>query len=462
MKKNSYFLYSNIDELYRFLVSNMIYPANNQNSSFSLSRPGYIYITKKRFSKAFIFDKCQLGVMTPVILEVIVKTTRDKNMVTVSEDELLLSAPITFNSVVSIYYLDGELPLSLFNDAYLFRSLLNNQEFEYGDDLPSDLSSYKKELEECTNIKWDRIQGFYASRYCAMRSEFKAGKNLMIASNLDDVSALEMLGQNQKDYFSSVFAPSKKYFFKENCSESSEIVSFINSNYETLLSNKKIKSKYKNKELVERLFKACFDYKKGDNLLLLVDQFYANKICDIEHEASGDIFYLNELLFSENNEDLRLMFLLNSIVSKELEEAIDYLSNYNYLSSEEKKCILSMYGLCAGMSRLTILVKKKRPDLLLFSFNRAKKHFDSFVESGVNANDYFKFRDFVTDHLTRDGFNYVAYNREFELTYLKIMCANQIMMLFDLPKRMIGKEIIKFSTAEELHKTYLLAKRRNG
>ena len=462
MKKNNYFIYSNIDELYGFLVSNMIYPNNNQDSALSLSINGYIYLTKKRFPRNLIYSKCQRGVMGPVVIEVAVKAPRDKDAVVLSEDELLITVPVSFNSVVSIYYLDGEFPLSLFNDAYLFRSLLSERGFEYGDDLPSDFCVYQVEEKKNTYSKWDKLQGFYAARYAAMRSEFKAGKNLVLASNLDEESALELLGQSQKDFFADVFSSSKKYFFREDYRETSDCAKFINNNYSLLLSGKKMKGKYENKATIERMFEACKAYKKEDNLSYLIGPSFAEKINALEEESAGDFYYLKELLFFKESGIIRLAFLLNAIVSKEYEEALDFLSNFEMLSDLEKKCLLGMYGLCVGMSRLTISIKRRRPDLLLFSFNKTKKHFEEYIDSGISAKDYFKSRDFVVDYLTKDGFNYVAYNREFELNYLRIMCSNHLITSFDIPKRMIGKDIIKFSTAEELHRAFLLAKRRNG
>ena len=122
---------------------------------------------------------------------------------------------------------------------------------------------------------------------------------------------------------------------------------------------------------------------------------------------------------------------------------------------------MSLYGLSVGLSHLSISIKKKRPDILLFAFNRAKRYFGNYIDSSVSINDFFSSRECVTDNVLKDGFNYVAYNRDFEMNYLKIMFANKLTSLFGLPKGMIGKDLIKFTTAEELHKTYLLARKGN-
>lgn len=462
MKKNNYYLYTNVDELYNFLVKNAVYPSSNKEHAFSLSKRGYIYLTKKRFSKEFIFDTCRIGIMSPIVLEVSIKTSHDKNIVVVSENELLVSSIIPFNSVVSIYSLDGDLPLLLFNDAYLFRSLLSKKDFEYGEDKPTDLNYFPdKDIDDDLNNRWDKIQGFYAARYAPLYSEFKLGKKLMIASNLDEESANELLCQSQNSYFLAQFHPYKKFCFKEERDNSSQISIFINENFNNLLANKKIKTKFDGKDLVSNLFRSCLLFKKGDNFLSAFNEAINNAIADIDKEYQGDIYNLKSILFSEEKETIRFFYLLNMIVSKEYEDALDYLSNFDTLSTIEKKCLMGLYGLCVGMSRLTISIKKKRPDILLFAFNRAKGFFKDFIDSAVSVNDYFESREFVTDFVTKDGFNYVAYNRDFEMNYLKIMFTNKLNVLFKLPKGMVGKDLIRFTTSEELHRTYLLARKGN-
>ena len=462
MKKNNYYLYTNVDELYNFLVKNTIYPSSKETNALSLSKKGYIYLTKKRFAKDYIYSKCQLGIMSPVILELSIKTSHDKSVIVISDEELLVSSTISLNSVTRIYYLDGDLPLTLFDDAYLFRSLLSKQEFEFGDDLPIDLSEVvERDSDMELQNKWDKIQGFYACRYGSLRSEFKAGKNLMIASNLDEESAEELLGRSQKEYFLTTFAPFKKYFFKEDLNMPSQISIFINDNYDFILSGKRIKDRYENKELVISLFRACLSFKKGDDLLAVFDLLTSNGISEIEKDYKDDIFSLKSILFLEENETLRLFYLLNSIVDKGYEEALDYLSNFDKLSTIEKKCLMGLYGLSVGLSRLSITIKKKRPDVLLFAFNKTKKYFKDYIDSAINNNEFFSSREFITDNVLKDGFNYVAYNRDFEMNYIKIVFANKLASLFGLPKRMIGKDFIKFTTAEELHRTYLLVRKGN-
>lgn len=462
MKKSNYYLYTNIDELYGFLVKNAIYPSQKEANALSLAKKGLIYLTKKRFTKDFIYSKCQLGIMSPVILELSIKTSHDKNVIVVSDDELLVSSMIPFNSVIRVYYLEGDLPLTLFDDAYLFRSLLSKEEFEFGEELPSNLENIVEcDIDLDIQNKWDKIQGFYASRYGSLRSEFKAGKRLMIASNLDEESAVELLGQSQKEYFSTTFSPYKKFLFKEDSYTPSRISLFINDNYDAILSGKKIKNKDENKELVASLFSACLSFKKGEDLLSVFDLLTSNGISNLEKEYQGDIYGLKSVLFLEENETIRFLFLLNAIVNKGYEEALDYLSNFENLSSIEKKCLMGLYGLSVGLSRLSISIKKKRPDILLFAFNKTKKYFVNYIDSALNTNDFFSLRDFVTDNVTKDGLNYVAYNRDFEMNYLKIRFANKLTSLFSLPKGMIGKDLIKFTTAEELHRTYLLARKGN-
>ena len=462
MKKNHYYLYTNVDELYGFLVKNTIYPSSNEINALSLSKKGYVYLTKKRFTKELIYSKCQMGIMSPVILELSIKTSHDKEVIMISDDELLISSTISFNSVVRIYYLDGDFPLSLFDDAYLFRSLLSKKEFEFGEDLPSNLDNITElDVDLDVQNRWDKIQGFYASRYGSLHSEFKAGKNLMIASNLDEESAEEMLGHSQREYFLTSFAPHKKFFFKEDYNVPSRISVFINENYDAILSGKKIKNKYENKDLAFNLFRVCLAFKKGEDLLSIFDLLTSNGISELDKEYQYDIYSLKSVLFLEEKETIRFFYLLNAIVNKGYEEALDYLSNFDRLSNAEKKCLMGLYGLSVGLSRLSISIKKKRPDILIFAFNRAKKYFKNYVDNAVSINDFFSLREFVTDNVTKDGFNYVAYNRDFEMNYLKIIFADKLTSLFSLPKGMIGKDLIKFTTAEELHRTYLLVKKGN-
>ena len=462
MKKNNYYLYTNIDELYGFLVNNAIYPSAKENSALSLAKTGYIYLTKKHFSKDYIYNKCQMGIMSPVVLEVSIKTSHDKSIININDTDILVSSIISFNSVVSIYYLDGELPLSLFNDAYLFRSLLSDKDFEYGEDKQIDMDSIKNaDVDLSLSNKWDKIQGFFACYYGSVHSEFRAGKRVMIASNLDDDFALELLGESQNDFLRHEFPSFNKYYFEEKNSLSSEVSQILNTNIDNLLKGKKIKGKHQNNDFISNLFQSSILYKNGDELINSFYPIIREEMLKISQIYQDNIFSLKESLFKEGNDLLRFAYLLSTIIKKEFEEAADYLSNFENLSGIEKKCLFGLYGLCVGLSHLTLSIKKKRPDLLLFAFNRAKKYFANYVDSAVSVFNYFLYRDFITDHVIKDGFNYVAYNYLYELHYVKATLANKLISDFNIPIGMLSKDLIKFTTPEELHKTYLLVKGGN-
>ncbi len=467
MKKNCYLIYLNLNELYESLIHNAVFPVAKDGSSLSLSKPGYVYLTKKRFGKELIFERCRSGVYQPVILEVAVNLAHEKEAVVISEDDFLVSSPISLNAVNRIFYLDGKLSLSLFDDAYLFRSLLSESDFEYGSASLPDFSGIPDQESNRELLKrWDKLQAYFACRYRSGSSELRLGKGRMLYSNLDEDLAIELLGQTQKDFFIAEFGrrEMRMFFAEEAKAVPCPLADFMDANHEALLVGKRLKGG-EEKILSQRLYSACMGYEKGGSLLSAIDasdlvvSTLIESAQEFEKNYGDDIFESKTRLFAKEASSLRFLCLLSRIVGKRYDDAVNYLSNFPLLSNKERRCLLALYGLSVGMGGLSISIKKSRPDLLLFAFNRAKKHFKRYVDNAIPARDYLEKRQVFIDHLVKDGFNYIAYHRDAELRYLNAYARGIIQKETGLSDKSITKKIVGFVSEDELHKAFLKLKK---
>ncbi len=461
--KNNYFIYSNIEELYSFLINNTIYPDSDNLHALSLSKKGFIYLSKLNFSQKFIDQSCRYGVNLPLVIEVSIKNLKDKNLIKMDDGSLLTTKPISFNSVVSIYPCDDDIPVTLFNDLYLFRSLISNSKFEYGTVENYDLKQPTENHSEQENVKWDKIQGYYCCRYSDCKT-VKTGKKNQISAycNIDADLGSEILGYDLANYCYNAFGTSKYFDFKEpNCSD--RLFNFIDNNFDSLIKNKKIKNPGIDLCSINALYEACLKYKKGDTFLNLIGQDlllydYIFRVESIIRECGNSIYEIKKALINENS-FTRLIFVLDAILDKDYDNTLEYLSNFkDSMSDVEKRCILMLYGLCVGLSSLTRTIKKERPDLLLFAFNKTRKCFKEYIDNNINASKFFSLRNVTTDYVTNEGFNLLCFSKDYETDYINLWCKD-LLIRQGLPKEIISKELTKFKDNKQLHNAYLLIKK---
>lgn len=469
MKKNTYYLYTNTDEFNNFLIYNMIYPKFDESNSFSFKNKGYIYLTSKRFSEKFINDKLRVGVMNPIILEINIKIPKNKKIV-ISENEILLKDCISFNSITKVYALDKEQLFFLYDDLFLFKSLLSNEKFEYGEeDCLYDSTPFTI---ECDNSKileykmWNKVQAAYMTRYVNSNSSlYDKKKKILAKSNLDNISFFKVTNIDQNDYLCNKYNVKSQVIFPNDVRENSTLVKFIESNVNELIYELCEKNKKDNiilnfdSKLARKLFEVSFEYSRGDDLLEKIDgdnDFlnFRDFVKNIKMKYIDDIFELKSILLEYPAE--RFVFLLDQIVNKSLDDAINYLSNFN-ITILEINNLLTLYGLAVGVENLNLIIKRDRPELLLYGYNKAKLLFKSVVINNVSNEEYYQLRNIEIENLIEDGFNYKCYHEKFETLYIN----NKITEILSkyLPKQSINKNIFKSSKASITHTTYLKLKK---
>ena len=134
---NTYYLYINMDDLNRFLVENLIFPHNEEywgRRTLSLIYDNVLMLSKKKYNKEIIANYCNDGYTSAVVLELDLKLDK-ANIVYRDDDLLLINNIISFGNVKKIYNVFEEMPGFIFNDIYLFDSLVEEVFFDCGEDI---------------------------------------------------------------------------------------------------------------------------------------------------------------------------------------------------------------------------------------------------------------------------------------------------------------------------------------
>ena len=117
---NTYYLYINREDLNRFLLENLIFP---HNESFNGRR-----------TLSLMLDKlCNDGMISAIVLEVEIPKEVSKKVYE-NDEFLIINDIVSFSNVNRIFNVFEEVPNFIYNDIFLFNSLINDSLFSDNND----------------------------------------------------------------------------------------------------------------------------------------------------------------------------------------------------------------------------------------------------------------------------------------------------------------------------------------
>lgn len=472
----TYYLYINIDDLNRFLVENLIFPHHEEylgRRTLSLTYDNILLLSKKKYSREIIADYCNDGYTSAIVLELDI--VLDKANIMYKDDEILLiNDVISFSNVKSIYNVFEELPGFIFNDIYMFESLLKDNFFDFGEDtlniqeIEDKICPNKAEELKETIKYWSKIQGFYCARFGLLLEEKVEKKKLILKRNIDSDSFKYVCDLAYDDFIVMHYETKKKKQKQISFFDNETMTTYLNDNFEKIIKKVLTQDLEGNNEynFHEKLYSILLDYKSGDLIEILsnyecFDKQLKNIKC-LETRQMADIAFLKKY-FNENKDDRLTMtlFILSRIIDMDVDRAQAYINNFFIDKSEYEKELLAMYGLAKGMKGISITIKQK-PDTLLFAFNRTKKFFNHYVDVVKDYKDnYYKQRLYTPECLLKDGFDLKLFDEEHELDYINEKLRELIARQYGFEQKQINQKIIKNLKPGRLHKEFLKYKGEN-
>lgn len=466
---NSYYLYINQDDLNRFLVENLIFPYNEQFSgrrSLALSYNNCLLLTKKRASKDSIIKQCADGIIPAIVVEINANYDKSK-VVWQDSDSILINDVISFCCVTKIYCVNEKIPGFLFNDLYLFDSLVGDDFFQFGeDDLDlKNVINYNNTFDIDDIItKWSKIQAFYCARFGYLDDVQYNKKTIISRRNIDSDSFKYISDETYDDFVNNYFGVVSKKKSQPTLFDLE--TTFLNDNFEKLLSSIFIKNDDISTEWKKHLalYEILYNYKDGDSLksMILGKGIFEKEISilnTINKEQLSNIKYLRGF-FDDNSDRLAItLFIIVHFIELDIDKAKLYINNFTEHSEFEKE-LLSMYALAKGMKGISVVIKQK-PDTLLFAFNKSKKYFNCYVDICQSYKDYYLDRNYYPTIIMQDGFDLKIYDEKQELAYIRKDIIKELINKYDISEKLVNKIIkksIKGLKSKEIHNLFLKIK----
>ena len=461
---NTYYLYINRDDLYRFLIENTIFPHPTNylgRRTLSLALDNVLILCKERYNKESISKYCSDGFASPIVLEIEIDNS-DIGVTSYENGELLIINNIlSFNHVKRIHNVFEALPGFLFNDFYLFESLVCKELFECGN---KEYNPVNIELSNIKNLEnkifaYSKIQAFYCTRFGFLIDQTISKKKVTFRRNIDLDSFKYVSNISYEEFIAEYFEKSKKSNKQIGLFDNE--TTYLNDNYEILIKNALNNniSSYSN-DPYQYIYNVLFNYNYGDILYLFENNPLFNEalknINSLENSQKNNIAFLRKYFDNFNDDRITItLFILSKIIDKDLENAKLYINNF-FENSEFEKELLSMYGLARGMKKIDITIKQK-PDILLFAYNKTKRFFDDNFK--ISSDDYYIQRDYTTSCILNDGFDFKVYDEKLETEYINKKIISFVKDRYGIAEKSIAKKIIKNLKPKELHELFIRIKK---
>jgi hypothetical protein len=462
---NTYYLYINREDLNRFLLENLIFPHNesfNGRRTLSLMLDNVLIFSRKKYNNDIIEKLCNDGMISATVLEVEIPKEVSKKVYE-NDEFLIINDIISFSNVKRIFNVFEEVPNFIYNDIFLFNSLINDSLFSDNND-SLDLEFIKNiQLNmiddlTCKLKHFSKIQAFYCARFGFLLNENISKKKVVFRRNID-LDSFKYISNLSYDKFVDKYYEKNKKANKQVSSSDGE-TTYLNDNFENILSDVLHDTNINNnpyKELYEMLINF-----QSDNILEILSSKETFKnalkiISSLEWNQVNNISFLKQY-FNEINDDriTITIFILSRILEMDIGQARLYINNF-FDKSEFEKELLSMYGLAKGMKAISITIKQK-PDILLFAFNKTKKYFKDFVDTISDYNKYYAIRDYIPSCILCDGFDLKIYDEKAEYDYINKKLYYMIIEKYGLDEKTVAKKIIKNLKPKELHDLFLKLK----
>ncbi len=483
---NTYYLYINKEILSKFLERNLIYPIEKSYSGskpLSLTYDNILICFKKKYNPKIIEKYCNDGLTLAIALEIELPATTQN--IYQNEEMLILNDVISFSNVKKIYNISNKIsPNYICNNIYLFQSLMSVTPFD-GDCNDFDFEIINLNTTLIENVKdltdkirnYDKLQGFYCARFGFLNYEQIDKKKIVEKRNIDMsswryVSKEKTYNEFVNEYYDKVSKKSRKRDNGQKTLDDYNLLNILNDNFEIYLKNS-LNHHIDDNSFEGNLFQILFDYQIGDLLELLKDQKWCSRVLNNINALSSnqidDIAFLTKYFSNLSGNDegkiIKILLILNNILNKDLDEARNYICNFISPQSESEltKELLSMYGLAKGMKAITYSIKKK-PDILLFAYNKSKKYFDNYINV-VSYDEYYKQRNYEPECLLDDGFDLKLFNYKEDYKYINRKIDVELLKSLAIEVKDISKkDLSKFHFAKnmrpnKLYKIFLIFKK---
>lgn len=462
---NTYYLYINREDLNRFLLENLIFPHNesfNGRRTLSLMLDNVLIFSRKKYNNDIIEKLCNDGMISATVLEVEIPKEVSKKVYE-NDEFLIINDIVSFSNVKRIFNVFEEVPNFIYNDIFLFNSLI-------GDTLFSD-NNDSLDLEFIKNIQlnmiddltcklnhFSKIQAFYCARFGFLLNENISKKKVVFRRNIDLDSFKYISNLSYDEFVDKYYEKNKKANKQVSLFEGE--TTYLNDNFENILSDVLNKTNI-NSNPYKELYELLINF-QSDNILEILSSKETFKnalkiISSLEWNQVNNISFLKQH-FNEINDDriTITVFILSKILEMDIDQARLYINNF-FEKSEFEKELLSMYGLAKGMKSISITIKQK-PDILLFAFNKTKKYFKDYVDTINDYNKYYAIRDYIPSCILGDGFDLKIYDEKAEYDYINKKLYYMIIEKYGLNEKTVAKKIIKNLKPKELHDLFLKLK----
>ena len=462
---NTYYLYINREDLNRFLLENLIFPHNesfNGRRTLSLMLDNVLIFSRKKYNNDIIEKLCNDGMISATVLEVEIPKEVSKKVYE-NDEFLIINDFVSFSNVKRIFNVFEEVPNFIYNDIFLFRSLINDSLFSDNND-SLDLEFIKNiQLNmiddlTCKLNYFSKIQAFYCARFGYLLNENFSKKKVIFRRNIDLDSFKYISNISYDDFVDKYYEKNKKV--NKQVSLFDGETTYLNDNFENILSDV-LNGTNINSNPYKELYETLINF-QSDNILEILSSKETFKnalklISSLEWNQVNNISFLKQY-FNEINDDriTITIFILSRILEMDIDQARLYINNF-FDKSEFEKELLSMYGLAKGMKAISITIKQK-PDILLFAFNKTKKYFKDFVDTISDYNKYYAIRDYIPSCILCDGFDLKIYDEKEEYEYINKKLYYMIIEKYGLDEKAVSKKIIKNLKPKELHNLFLKLK----
>lgn len=462
---NTYYLYINREDLNMFLLENLIFPHNesfNGRRTLSLMLDNVLIFSRKKYNNDIIEKLCNDGMISAIVLEVEIPKEVSKKVYE-NDEFLIINDIVSFSNVNRIFNVFEEVPNFIYNDIFLFNSLINDSLFSDNND-SLDLEFIKNiQLNmiddlTCKLNHFSKIQAFYCARFGFLLDENISKKKVVFRRNIDLDSFKYISNLSYDEFVDKYYEKNKKT--NKQVSLFDDETTYLNDNFENILSDV-LNGTNINSNPYKELYETLINF-QSDNILQILSSKETFKnalkiISSLEWNQVNNISFLKQY-FNEINDDriTITIFILSRILEMDIDQARLYINNF-FDKSEFEKELLSMYGLAKGMKAISITIKQK-PDILLFAFNKTKKYFKDFVDTISDYNKYYAIRDYIPSCILCDGFDLKIYDEKAEYDYINKKLYHMIIEKYGLDEKAVAKKIIKNLKPKELHDLFLKLK----
>lgn len=463
---NKYYLYINHEDLNRFLQENLIFPHNesfNGRRTLSLMLDNVLIFSRKKYNNEIIEKLCNDGMISATVLEV--EIPKDVSKKVYENDEfLIINDIVSFSNVKCIFNVFEEVPNFIYNDIFLFNSLISDTLFcDNNDSLDFEfIKNIKLNMIDdltCKLNHFSKIQAFYCARFGFLLNENISKKKIVFRRNIDLDSFKYISNLSYDEFVDKYYEKNEKTNKQVNLFEGE--TTYLNDNFENILLDVLNKTNI-NSNPYKELYESLINFQSGNILEILSSKkTFKNAlkiISSLEWNQVNNISFLKQR-FNEINDDriTITVFILSKILEMDIDQARLYINNF-FNNSEFEKELLSMYGLAKGMKSISITIKQK-PDILLFAFNKTKKYFKDYVDTINDYSKYYAIRDYTPSCILDDGFDLKIYDEKAEYDYINKKLYHSIIEKYGLNEKTVAKKIIKNLKPKELHNLFLRLKK---